>query len=290
MFRQYDHFVPQPVRIVSIRKESDDTRTYVLRLDTPHRAFDEGRPGQFVMLSVLGWGEAPFSLSALPGIDAEPGTAVVTVRRVGSLTSALFQMKEGAALGVRGPFGRGFPEPDPELPTLYVAGGCGLAPLKAAVDWHVARRAPEERLAVLYGARSRSTRIHERALAWWKTLPGVDVVDCVEHSGDGWAGRLGVVGSFIREAAEAIGAKRAAVCGPPVMLWDAARRLRAAGVASNEIHIAMERYMKCGTGHCGHCYIGPRYVCRDGPVFSYAELLELRRDSGALECGTPAPL
>jgi NAD(P)H-flavin reductase len=224
------------------------------------------------MLSLLGRGEAAFTFSSLPRATAEPGTVTLTVRRVGSLTGALFILEPGARLGLRGPFGRGFPDDDPARPTVYVAGGCGLSPLKAAIDVQIAERPRGARLAIVYGARDPASRIHRAALAAWGRAPGVVVIECVEDAGDGWAGRVGSVVEFVAEAVAAVGAERAAVCGPPAMLRPAAARLCRAGLDGGEVHVAIERYMKCGTGLCGHCYVNHRYVCTDGPVFSYTEL------------------
>jgi NAD(P)H-flavin reductase len=270
-----DHFLPHPARIAAIIPESADTRTFVLALDPPVPAFDAARAGQFAMLSLLGHGEAAFTLSSLPRAGAAPGTAVVTVRRVGHLTGALFALAPGARLGLRGPFGHGFPEDDPGRPTLYVAGGCGLAPLRAAIDAQIVARPAGTPLAIVYGAREPEARIHRAALAAWERTPGVHVIECVEQAGAGWRGRVGVVADFLSEAVALIGARRAAICGPPLMLPAVADCLCRSGLDAAEVHVAIERYMKCGTGHCGHCYVNHRYVCRDGPVFSWAELRRL---------------
>jgi len=288
MFRQFDHFLPHPARISEILPESDDTRTFVLKLEPPVFAFDVAGPGQFAMLSLLGHGEAAFTLSGLPGLGAEPGTVVLTVRRIGSLTSALFGLKDGALVGVRGPFGRGFPQDDHSRPTVYVAGGCGLSPLKAAIDQHIARRSDSTRLAVIYGAREPRSRIHRSALGTWSDKPGITLIECVEHDEPQWPGRVGMVADFVDEAVATLGARRAVVCGPPPMLAAVAGKLVQAGIDPTEIFIAVERYMKCGTGHCGHCYINHRYVCRDGPVFPLAELQRLPdalRDEAAIDAG-----
>jgi NAD(P)H-flavin reductase len=134
-------FLPHPARIAEVVPESADTSTFVLKLAPAVPALDAARPGQFVMLSVFGHGEAAFTLSALPGAGGARGTAVLTVRRMGDLTTALFALAPGALVGLRGPFGRGFPD-DRERPTVYVAGGCGLSPLRAAIARHIATRTP----------------------------------------------------------------------------------------------------------------------------------------------------
>lgn len=270
----FHSYVPHPARIAAIVPESADTRTFVLALDPPVAALDAARPGQFAMLSLFGFGEAALSLTSPPCAGGTPGTAVLTVRRVGSLTEALFALAVGARVGVRGPFGRGFPEPDGS-PAIYVAGGCGLAPLRAAIEWHVCRRRGAAPLAIVYGARDLASRILIADLDRWRRLPGVHLTECVEQADAGFHGPLGTVLEFLDGAVAAVGATRAALCGPSLMLADAATRLVRAGLAPAAIHLAMERYMKCGVGQCGHCYVNDRYVCTDGPVFALDELLRL---------------
>jgi NAD(P)H-flavin reductase len=267
-------YLPHPARIADVVVECADTHTFVLGLEPPVPALDAAKPGQFVMLSVLGHGEAAFTLSALPGAGGAEGTAALTVRRVGDLTGALFALRAGAMVGVRGPFGRGFPE-DPACPTIYVAGGCGLSPLRAAISRHVATRPPGVPLAIVYGARDPEARIHRADLAAWRRAPDLRLVECVERAGPGWRGRVGLVSDFVDDAVRLVGARHAAVCGPPVMLPAVAERLCRRGLDAADVHVAIERYMKCGLGACGHCYVNDRYVCTDGPVFSYAELRQL---------------
>jgi NAD(P)H-flavin reductase len=264
--------VPVPARLAAITPESADTRTFAVRPDVPMPALDAAVPGQFVMLSVFGHGEAAFTLSALAGAGADAGTAVVTVRRVGSLTAALFALSPGARVGLRGPFGRGFAVPA-DVPLVYVAGGCGLAPLRAGIARHVAR--DRRGLAVVYGARDADARILRADLDAWSRAPGVHVLECVERPSPGWRGRAGTVLDLVDEAVARVGARWAAVCGPPVMLSAVGERLCRLGLDPADVHLAIERSMKCGTGLCGHCYVGHRYVCTDGPVFSLAQLRAL---------------
>lgn len=264
--------LPQAARIGAILEESADTRTFVLELARPVPALDAALPGQFVMLSLLGFGEAAFSLARLPRAGAALGTVTLTVRRVGALTGALFACDVGAPVGIRGPFGRGFPIEGLALPTLYVAGGCGLAPLRSAIDHQVLCKPADTRIAVVYGARTPATRILRASLAAWRARPDVALFETVEEAAPGWQDHVGPVTGVLAEAVAAVRPVRAALCGPPAMLRTVARRLVAAGLADTAIHVALERYMKCGTGQCGHCYVNDRYVCTDGPVFSFAEL------------------
>jgi NAD(P)H-flavin reductase len=275
--------LPHRARIAEIIPESVDTRTFVLQLEPAVPAFNAARPGQFVMLSILGHGEAVFTLSRLARAGAAPGTVVLTIRRVGALTSALFALPRGATLGVRGPFGRGFPDDDPGCPTVYVAGGCGLAPLKAAIDVHIATRPAGTPLAIVSGTRDAEARILRAALASWRQASDVHLIECVERPGSDWSGRVGIVSDYVSEAIAAVGARRAAICGPSAMLLATAEALCRAGLRPDAIYLALERLMKCGTGECGHCYVNHRYVCTDGPVFSLAELRRLPEAFGVVE-------
>jgi NAD(P)H-flavin reductase len=267
--------LPHPATILVIRDESEDTRTFVLHLTARVPALDAALPGQFVMLSLLGYGEAAFTLASLPRSGAEPGTVTLTVRRVGTLTWALFACEVGARVGVRGPFGRGFPVEGIDRPTVYVAGGCGLAPVQSAIDHQLAHRRRGTPVAIVYGARTPAARILRAALAAWRGRPDVTLIECVEHDAGDWEGRVGAVVEFVEEAVRAVGAERAALCGPAPMLSAVAARLERVGLAPKAIHVALERYMKCGTGLCGHCYVNDRYLCTNGPVFSLAELADL---------------
>lgn len=281
--------LPRSGSIVACREESEDTRTFVIRLDAPDAALDGARPGQFVMLSLLGHGEAAFTLAALPSCGAAPQTVTLTVRRIGALTGALFALAPGAKVGVRGPYGRGFPLDGVDRPTVYVGGGCGLVPLQAAVEHQLAARAPGTPVAIVYGARSPRTRILRDALAAWARAPGVTVIESVEHAEPGWRGRVGPVLDMVEEGARAVGAERAALCGPPGMLVPVAARLLRCGLAPDAVFVALERFMKCGTGLCGHCYVNARYVCTDGPVFSVAELEALPDAFGPATDDAPWP-
>jgi NAD(P)H-flavin reductase len=207
---------------------------------------------------------------------------VLTIRRVGALTSALFALPRGATVGVRGPFGRGFPDDDPACPTVYVAGGCGLAPLKAAIDVHIVTRPAGTPLAIVSGTRDAETRILRSALTSWRQVNEVHLIECVERPDSEWAERVGVVSDYVGEAVAAVGARRAAICGPPAMMLATAEALCRAGLEPEAIHLALERSMKCATGRCGHCYVDQRYVCTDGPVFSLAELRLLPEAFGAV--------
>jgi len=277
---------PHPARIAAIAHEAADVRTFALAVDERGSAFAAAAPGQFVMLSIFGFGEAAFTISGLAGTAGGTPLVELTVRRVGSLTSALFGLTDGDRVGLRGPFGSGFTVAR-DAPTVYIAGGCGLSPLKRAIELQLAARAPGVPIAIVYGARTPAERIHRTALAAWRRERAATVLESVDLADPAWAGARGPCTDLVGEAVAAIGATRAAISGPPAMMRTSARLVRSAGLAADRVELAIERHMKCGTGHCGHCYVDGRYACRDGPVFALAELDRLPDAFGALERRTP---
>jgi NAD(P)H-flavin reductase len=258
--------VPAPWRVSSTTRENEDTWT--LRLAP---AGDDGmayEPGQFTMLYAFGAGEVPISISGDP---AAAGELVHTVRAVGAVTKAVCSLPEGRQLGVRGPFGRGWPLDAAEGRDLViVAGGVGLAPLRPAIYRALAERRRFARLILLYGGRTPAQLLFREELAEWGAREDFEVAVTVDAAELGWEGRVGVVPSLIGPAGLAADAV-ALVCGPEVMMRFSADALRDAGLDSGRIFLSMERNMRCAVGHCGHCQWGPAFVCRDGPVFSYAE-------------------
>jgi NAD(P)H-flavin reductase len=269
-------YFPTRADVTAIVPESSDTRTFVLEPRVDASRFAGARPGQFVMLSLPGHGEAAFTLASSGGSAAFQNRISLTVRRVGRLTAALFELAPGASLGVRGPFGRGFPDWPAAASLLFVAGGCGLVPLKAAIEARVSEPGRTAAVTIAYGARHPASRIYRKTLDRWSDTAGVAVLECVEDPGDGWGGRVGNVGDLLGDALGQAMPDYAAVCGPPAMMSLVARRLvDEASISPDRVHLAVERQMKCALGTCGRCYVGSRYACRDGPVFSLAELAEL---------------
>jgi NAD(P)H-flavin reductase len=265
---------PASYRVVDRRQETEDVWT--LRLE----AADGGTaqrfaPGQFSMLYVLGSGEVPISVSAIPNT----GTALVhTVRAVGAVTRTLCAAQPGAVIGVRGPFGGGWPVGDAEgRDVVVVAGGLGLAPLRPVVHELIAGRDRFGRVALLYGGRSPSELLYRDELDEWRRA--IDVALIVDAPDEDWNGHVGVVTRLIRRADFDPANTVAMACGPEVMMRFAATALRDRGVAASDIWLSLERSMKCATGHCGHCQLGSLFVCKDGPV--------LRHDRVERLMGTP---
>jgi anaerobic sulfite reductase subunit B len=256
-----------PCRVAARRRETADTWT--LRLEPAAGGLPAFAPGQFAMLYVFGAGEVPISISAIPA-----GALVHTVRAVGPVTRALCATGEGGGLGLRGPFGRGWPLEQAEgRDVVVVAGGLGLAPLRPVVHELVEHRERYGRATLLYGGRSPSELLFPDELEAWRDAIDVELI--VDAPEPGWTGEVGVVTRLIRRTELAPARTVALACGPEVMMRFAATALRERGVAAADIWLSLERSMKCATGHCGHCQLGPLFVCRDGPVVAHDEVERL---------------
>jgi anaerobic sulfite reductase subunit B len=258
---------PRPFRVTARRQETYDTWT--LELEPVAGPPLEAAPGQFAMLYAFGAGEVPISVSGEPG-----GPLAHTVRAVGAVTEAICNSTPGAALGVRGPLGNNWPIAEAAGgDVVVVAGGIGLAPLRPVL-YHVLARRPEYRQAsLLYGSRTPDDLLYTGELDAWRESLEVDVT--VDAADEGWQGKVGVVPKLIGGADFDPAATHAFVCGPEIMMRFAAEALLERGVPPGRIHVSMERNMQCGVGHCGHCQLGPTMICRDGPVYSYAEIESL---------------
>jgi len=267
---QDDPFLPRVHRVVRVKRELDDVVTLAVRPQDGR--LPDHAPGQFNMLYVFGVGEAAISIS---GEDADQGAFVHTVREVGAVSRALAGMAGGAALGLRGPFGRGWPVEQAEGADLViVAGGLGLAPLRPAIRHVLARREQFGRVSILFGTRNPQAILYRHELQAWRERLDVDIEVTVDHADAGWRGHVGVVPALIPRAAFDPDRTVALVCGPEVMMRFTVKALLEAGVAAGSIHLSMERNMECAIGLCGHCQYGPDFVCRDGPVMSYEHIAE----------------
>jgi NAD(P)H-flavin reductase len=266
--------VPAPCRIRRVVRETRDT--FSLELDAPAGA-PPFRPGQFNMLWVFGVGEVPMSVSGDPG---RAGRIVHTTRVVGTVTGAMRRLRRGAALGVRGPYGAGWPLAEAAgRDVVLVAGGIGLAPLRPVLYAIAARRDDFGRVLLLYGARTPADILFRRELEQWRHAHRVEVEISVDRATRAWPGHVGVVTDFVPRADFDPARTTALLCGPEIMMRFAAEALARRGVADEHIHVSLERNMKCAVGVCGHCQLGPTFVCKDGPVVPYprvARLLALR--------------
>jgi NAD(P)H-flavin reductase len=264
-----DPMTPQPYCVHDVAKETPDTFTLTLQ---PQDGTCGGsfQPGQFSMLWVFGAGELPISISGDPG---KHDHLVYTVRSVGKATHALVSQKAGAGVGVRGPFGTGWPVGVARgLDLVIVAGGIGLAPLRPVIYHVLSHRRDYERLVVLYGARSPRDLLYRKELAAWARQPDTQVLVTVDYGGLSWRNHVGVVTTLFKFARLRPSRSLAMLCGPEIMMRFVVRDLEAQGLSRNQIFLSMERNMKCAVGFCGHCQFGPHFICKDGPVFPYAQI------------------
>jgi NAD(P)H-flavin reductase len=253
--------LPSSYVVAGKRQELEDTWT--LELEPVGDGVGEFRPGQFSMLYAFGAGEVPISVSLIHN----GGPLVHTVRAVGATTRAICASEAGDQLGVRGPFGSSWPLEEAEGgDVVVVAGGIGLAPLRAAIEHLAGNRDNYRAVTLLYGARSPDEMLYLGELQRWREA-GIDVKYTVDTATGVWDGRVGLVTKLIPIAGFQGLRTTAMVCGPEVMMRFVSTALQERDVPADQIHVSLERNMKCAIGHCGHCQLAHRFVCKDGPVF-----------------------
>ncbi|HTS78895.1 MAG TPA: FAD/NAD(P)-binding protein [Bryobacteraceae bacterium] len=263
-------FVPQPWPVRTVTKETPDT--FTLTLEPPEAQSSRFEPGQFSMLWVFGVGELPISISG----DADAGAHVYTVRSVGAATNSLVSREPGESLGVRGPYGVGWPmEAARGRDVVVVAGGIGLAPLRPVIYRVLRNRDQYRRLVILYGARSPRDILFRKELAAWAKQKDTQVLSTVDYGGLSWHGHVGVVTSLLKYVRLQPAQTVAMVCGPEIMMRFVARELVGKGIAAENLYLSMERHMKCAVGLCGRCQWGQHFICKDGPVFSFDRIAPL---------------
>jgi NAD(P)H-flavin reductase len=257
--------VPCRYRVRRRLRETHDAVTLVLdpldAVEAPHA------PGQFNMLYAFGVGEVPVSISN----HYRPGRPLLhTVRSVGAVSDALCHAGRGEVIGVRGPFGGGWGvEHADGADLVVVAGGIGLAPLRSALQYALARRSRFGQIVALVGARTPDEVVFRRELKRLRERSDVVVEVTVDRAAPGWRGQVGVVTQLVARAPFDPASALALVCGPEVMMRFAAMALLSRGVPAGRVRVSLERNMKCAVGWCGHCQLGPSFVCKEGPVWSY---------------------
>ena len=270
--RSPEAMMTQAHSVREIVKETSDTFTLTLQPENGNHSASF-QPGQFSMLWVFGVGELPISISGDPG---NQDRLVYTVRSVGKATHALVSQKAGSTVGVRGPFGTGWPvDAARGRDVVVVAGGIGLAPLRPVIYHVLSHRQDYERLVVLYGARSPLDLLYRKELTMWARHRDTQVLVTVDYGGLSWKHHVGVVTTLFKFARLRPARSLAMLCGPEIMMRFVARDLEMLGLNRNQIYLSMERNMKCGIGSCGHCQYGPHFICKDGPVFPYEEVRPL---------------
>lgn len=264
-------YIPTLAEIVSIRQLTELEKFFEIRLLEPGPFPFE--PGQFILLSVLGVGEAPVTLASSP---LKKDGVEVCVRRVGSLTNALHRLQEGATIGLRGPFGKGFPiEALKGKDLLFVAGGIGIIPLRSLIHYVLERKKDFGQLSILYGAKTPKEFLFTDELTAWGQRGDVRLMLTVDRPDETWKGNAGVITRLIPPLELRPKETYAVIVGPPVMYKFVLMELYQKALPESQILMSLERRMRCGVGKCGHCQINNVYVCQEGPVFSYQFLKRL---------------
>lgn len=261
--------VPLRYRVRRYKTETSDTFTLWLQSETDEPCL-RFLPGQFNMLYAHPIGDAPISVSGSPERE---GVLVHTIRAVGPVTRALARLKKGDPILLRGPFGTPWPvEAARGHDVVIVAGGIGLAPLRPVLYHIAAHRADFGKVCLLYGARTPQDVLYPTELALWGNKRQMQVAVTVDRGDETWRGDVGVVTRLLDRAVFDPKQTVAMVCGPEIMMHFGRLALEKRGVAAEQMYLSMERNMKCGVGTCGHCQLGPFFLCKDGPVLPFSAL------------------
>lgn len=261
---------PSLAKVLRVEQVTETEKLFALRMADGRPLGHE--PGQFVQMSVFGYGEAPISICSSP---TKTDSFELCVRAVGTVSNAIHDLSAGDWLGIRGPYGRGFPVIEMTgKDLLIVAGGIGLAPLRSLITYVLDHRDRYGRVIVVYGAKSPEAILFTDEVARWAEDGGIETFVTVDQPDAAWQGRSGVVTTIIRELdLPSVSSLVSVVVGPPVMYRFVAMELFNKGLEADQIIFSLERRFKCGIGKCGHCQVNDLYVCQDGPVFRYSELL-----------------
>ena len=268
-------YQPYLARIVRIHKMVENTQVFTLRFLDEHlvRSFRH-QPGQFVMLSIPGTGEMPISISSSP---TRPEVLELCVRRVGRVTNALYRMRTNDVVGVRGPYGNGYPMQEiAGNDLLLAAGGLGMAPLRSLLWYALDHRDQFNNLTLMYGSKRPEDMLFREELVALVDRADINCLLTVDADPSGtWKNHVGLLPSLFDYAKIDPARTYAAVCGPPVVYKFILKRLLDLGFPKNRILMSLERRMKCGVGKCGHCSIGYKYTCVHGPIFTYWDAINL---------------
>jgi sulfhydrogenase subunit gamma (sulfur reductase) len=231
-------------------------------------------PGQFVMVEVPGYGEIPISISSSA---SRKGYLELCIRRAGVVTGALHRARRGARIGIRGPFGTHFPmETMKGQDVLLIAGGLGLAPLRASIFAVIENRTDFGKVHILYGAKSPNQLLFDYQYEEWRRIDDIDLRVIVEEQNERWIGAVGLITELLDDVSINPQRTFAIVCGPPVMFKFVCRRLSRLGMPMQRMFVSLERRMHCGMGKCCRCNIGSTFTCMEGPVFDYWTVMNLK--------------
>jgi NAD(P)H-flavin reductase len=266
--------LPREAEVVERRQESPTIFTLRLRLTNPaeHAAY-RFTPGQFNMLYLYGVGEIPISIVSDPEDERLFDHAI---REVGRVTRGFAKLQDGDRIGIRGPYGHGWPLRQAEgQDLLIVTGGLGCAPVVSVINYAMRRRGRFGRLTIMQGVKHADDLIWRERYAEWAQVPNTQVFIAADVGAPLWPWHVGRVTELFDQVAIDPHRTVAMLCGPEVMMGVAARQLLARGVPEAAVWLSMERSMHCGVGLCGHCQVGGRFLCKDGPIFHYGAVKPL---------------
>ena len=272
-------YKPYLMRVADIRDETVDVRTLRLEFLNEEEGRDfKFRAGQFGLYSVFGEGECPLCIASPP---TRSGYIECTSRKAGRVTRALRELNVGDTMGFRGPYGNTFPIDEWKGKNiLFVAGGIALPPLRCVIWNCLDRRDDFGDITIVYGARTVGDLVYRDELREWNERGDVKVIQTVDPGGEtgDWTGKIGFVPTVLEESGPRPEDTIALVCGPPIMIKFTFPVLEKAGFRPEQVYTTLENRMKCGLGKCGRCNVGPVYVCKDGPVFTRAQLTKLPQE------------
>jgi NAD(P)H-flavin reductase len=274
-------YIPYPVRIEQTVIETEDRNIKSFKLvfvsEKDRKAFDY-TPGQFAQLSIVGKGEIPIGIASSP---TEGDHLLFTVNKVGLVTTALHNLSEGDLMGVRGPLGNYYPfERMKGKDVVVIGGGYAFTTLRSTIVYMLDKknRADFGRITLIYGARTPGMLLYRDTLAEWSKRDDLDYHVTVDREFPGWTGRVGFVPAVTEQVAPASNNAIAIICGPPIMIKFTLPVMTKLGFTPEQTVMSLENRMKCGIGICGRCNVGPEYVCKDGPVFTLAQLKEMPQE------------
>ena len=262
-------YIPSPAKIAKVEQLTALEKLFQVELPAGQSLGHD--PGQFVEVSLLGIGEAPISISSSP--SRSNGHFELCVRKVGDVTAALHNLKAGATIGVRGPFGHGFPVDKMRgRDILFAAGGLGLAPARSLINQVLDERGSFGRVVILYGAKNPSELLFRDELEQWSNRSDIEFHVTVDRPDSTWVGNAGVITTLFKSVTVSPRNTVAVTVGPPIMYRFVLMELLSKGIPEGQIWMSLERRMKCGVGKCGHCQINNFYCCQQGPAFTYAQV------------------
>ena len=271
-----DSFIPYIGKIIDIKDETPDVKTFRVQ-GTDGKKLFEHIPGQCAMLIVPGVGESMISITSSPTI---PDYQEFSIKRCGHVTEWLHAAQPGQEIAVRGPIGNGFPVDTTfkGKDMLVIAGGIGIAPVHSVVNYMLAHREDYGRIQVIYGTRSKAdlVRLDEMKNVWMKA-PNTQIDLTIDRAEEGWDGHVGFVPPYVTEVNPDPG-MTVIMCGPPILIHLSLDALKKLGFKDTQVFTTMEMRMKCGIGKCGRCNIGDKFVCKDGPVFSFDQLSRMTNE------------